>query len=83
LCKKKSDLSFFFKDENLFFVFREHVYEYMKFLRQVLQEADQLDNYAAHLCATARNMLELFHIIYPNLHEKKVQDFPYLTGNFK
>lgn len=60
--------------------FREHIYEYMQFVRKVLQEADQLDNYAAHLCATARNMMELLHIIYANLHEKKARDFPYLTG---
>ncbi len=25
-------------------------------------------------------MMELFHVIYANLHEKKVQEFPYLTG---
>ncbi len=62
------------------FFCREHVYEYMEFLRQVLQEADQLENYGAHLCATVRNMMELFHVIYANLHEKKAQDFPYLTG---
>ncbi len=60
---------------------REHVYEYIKFIRTILQEADQLDNYGAHLCATARNMMELFHVIYGSLHEKKAQDLPYLTGN--
>jgi hypothetical protein len=52
----------------------------MKFVREILQEADQLDNYGAHLCATARNMIELLHIIYANLHEKKAQELPYLTG---
>ncbi len=62
------------------FFSREHVYEYMKFVREILQEADQLDNYGAHLCATARNMIELLHIIYANLHEKKAQELPYLTG---
>ncbi|CAF2511882.1 unnamed protein product [Rotaria sp. Silwood2] len=58
----------------------EHVYEYMEFIRTVLKEADQLENYGAHLCATVRNMMELFHVIYANLHEKKAQEFPYLTG---
>jgi hypothetical protein len=52
----------------------------MKFVRTILQEADQLENYGAHLCATARNMMELFHVIYANLHEKKAQELPYLTG---
>jgi hypothetical protein len=52
----------------------------MQFVRTILQEADQLENYAAHLCATARNMMELFHVIYPNLHDKKALEFPYLTG---
>jgi hypothetical protein len=52
----------------------------MKFVREVLQEADQLDKYAAHLCATVRNMIELLHIIYASLHEKKAQELPYLTG---
>ena len=52
----------------------------MQFVRTILQEADQLENYAAHLCATVRNMMELFHVIYPNLHDKKALEFPYLTG---
>lgn len=65
------------------FFFRDHVREYMEFVRKVLEEADQLDEYGAHLCATARNMMELFHVIYANLHEKKVQDVPYLTGKQK
>ncbi len=52
----------------------------MKFVRTILQEADQLEKYGAHLCATARNIMELFHVIYANLHEKKAQEFPYLTG---
>ncbi|UJR25729.1 hypothetical protein I4U23_007080 [Adineta vaga] len=58
----------------------EHVYNYMAFVRKVLQEADHVDNYGAHLCATARNMMELFHVIYGNLREKKAQEFPYLTA---
>ncbi|CAF1079626.1 unnamed protein product [Rotaria sordida] len=58
----------------------EHVYEYMEFIRTVVQEADKLENYGAHLCATARNMMELFHVIYANLHEKSAQEFPYLTA---
>ena len=53
----------------------------MQFVRTVLQEADQLDKYGAHLCATARNMMELFHVIYANLHENKAQELSYLTGN--
>ena len=56
------------------------MYEYMAFVRKILQEADQLESYGAHLCATARNMMELFHVMYANLHEKKAQEFPYLTG---
>ena len=52
----------------------------MELVRTVLQEADQLDQYAAHLCATARNMIELFHVIYPSLHEKEAQESPSLTG---
>ncbi|CAF3487316.1 unnamed protein product [Adineta steineri] len=58
----------------------EHAYEYMQFVRKILEEANQLEKYGAHLCATARNMMELFHIIYANLHEKKAQEFPYLTA---
>lgn len=59
---------------------REHVYEYMQFLRNVLEEADKLENYGAHICSTARNMLELFHVIYPTLHEQQANEFPYFTG---
>ncbi|CAF2030296.1 unnamed protein product [Rotaria magnacalcarata] len=58
----------------------EHVYEYMQSIRRVLQEADQLEKYGAHFCAIARNMIELFHVIYANLHEKKAQEFSYLTA---
>ena len=52
----------------------------MEFIRKVLQEADQLDTHAAHLCATARNLIELFQIVYRNLHDKKAEEIPYLTG---
>ena len=52
----------------------------MELVRTVLQEAEQLDQYAAHLCATARNMIELFHVIYPSLHEKEAQESPRLTA---
>lgn len=62
---------------------REHVQEYIDFVRTVLKEADQLDHYAAHLCATARNMIELFHVIYASLHEKKAQELPYLAGKIE
>lgn len=59
---------------------RAHVHEYIEFIRNILREADQLDTHAAHLCATARNLIELFQIIYGNLHNKKAEEIPYLTG---
>ena len=62
------------------FSYRKHAYEYIEFVRTVLQEADQWENYGAHVCTTARNMMELFHIICANLHEKQIQEFPYLVG---
>lgn len=52
----------------------------MKFLRTVLEEVDKLEKYGAHICTTARNMLELFYVLYPSLHEKRATEFPYLTG---
>lgn len=60
--------------------FREHAKEYMDFVRTVLKEAEQLDQFAAHLCATARNIVELFHVVYADLHNKKGQEVPYFTG---
>lgn len=59
---------------------REHVYQYVEFVRTVLKEAEQLNHYGAHLCATVRNMMELFHVISGNLHEKKSTRLLYLTG---
>jgi hypothetical protein len=52
----------------------------MEFVRTILQEADQLENYGAHLCATARNLIELFHVVYVSLHDKQAQEYPYLIG---
>lgn len=52
----------------------------MELVRTVLKEAEQLDQYAAHLCATSRNMIELFHVIYPSLHEKRAHESPHLTA---
>jgi hypothetical protein len=68
--------------EFVLFIFSssEHVHQYMTFVRTVLNEAEQANEYAAHLCATSRNMMELFHVIYASLHERKAQEFPYLTG---
>ena len=52
----------------------------MESVRTVLREADQMEKYGAHLCAVARNMMELFHVIYASIHEKKAQELPYLAG---
>ncbi|CAF0745419.1 unnamed protein product [Didymodactylos carnosus] len=58
----------------------EHVYEYVNLIKTVLIEAQSLDQYASHLCATARNIMELFHTIYSNIHIQKALEFPYLTA---
>lgn len=52
----------------------------MESVRTVLREADQMENYGAHLCAVARNMMELFHVIYASIHQKEAQELPYLAG---
>ena len=80
LCKKPLDVVVDKVRMRVFCFSREHVHEYMESVRTVLREADQMENYGAHLCAVARNMMELFHVIYASIHEKEAQELPYLAG---